>query len=115
MMRTHFLAFAISPFLAVFVAMQTAAPLPGEPGAEMATQVKDAHDFVMAVAESMPKWDADYVGRFERAEIALVKSDILICNQDTDVDDFMIDVQQLRIDDAALVALDDALQKEHVI
>lgn len=82
---------------------------------DTAKQLKEARDYMMYVAEKMPEWDADYVGRFERKEIETVKSDIFAASQAPSVDDFLIDIQQLRDDAAALIALDEALNKERVI
>ena len=76
---------------------------------------KDAHDFMMGVAEKMPLWDADKLGQFERREIAAVKEDIMAAEQASDPDDFLIDIQKLHDDVDILQALDDSLNHERVI
>lgn len=38
--------------------------------------VREAKGYVVDVKSRMPLWDADYVGQFEREEIARVKADI---------------------------------------
>ncbi len=42
----------------------------------------EARDYVVAVADKMPLWDADDISRYERAEIATVKADICMAQQE---------------------------------
>jgi len=81
------------------------------PDAEMA----DAHEFVGTVAGKMPMWDADEISRYERVEIATVKADIAMAQQDEATDTFLADVSKLRDDWDLLVALDEMLKKESLI
>ena len=79
-------------------------------------EISDAKEFVGAVADKMPLWDADAISRYERVEIATVKADIAMAQQDrrkrlTSSDD----VTKLHDDWDALVALDEMLKKESLI
>ena len=49
----------------------------GVPDAE----ISEAKDYVLAVADKMPLWDADAISRYERVEIATVKADIAMAQQ----------------------------------
>ena len=51
--------------------------MPVLPDAEIA----EAKDFVVAVADKMPLWDADAISRYELVEIATVKADIAMAQQ----------------------------------
>ncbi len=42
----------------------------------------EARDYVLAVADKMPLWDADAISRYERVEIATVKADICMAQQE---------------------------------
>ena len=44
-------------------------------------EIAEAKDFVVAVADKMPLWDADDISRYERVEIATVKADIAMAQQ----------------------------------
>ncbi len=74
--------------------------------------ISDAKEFVGAVAEKMPLWDADDISRYERAEIATVKADIAMARQEEEKAQFLDDVAKLHDDWDALVALDEMLKKE---
>jgi hypothetical protein len=76
-------------------------------------EISDAREFVGAVADKMPLWDAD--SRYERAEIATVKADIAMAQQDEEKGPLLEDVAKLHDDWNALVALDEMLKKESVI
>lgn len=75
--------------------------------------VKAAKAYVRNVAEKMPQWDADWEAPYEVNELALVKLDLMVCADDTDVPEFMDHVDVLREDAAALVALDEFIQQMH--
>ena len=45
------------------------------------TEISEAKDFVVAVADKMPLWDADAISRYELVEIATVKADIAMAQQ----------------------------------
>jgi hypothetical protein len=78
-------------------------------------EISDAKAFVAAVAEKMPMWDADAISRYECVEIATVKADIAMAEQDDEKSAFLEDVSKLHDDWDALVALDDMLKKESLI
>lgn len=86
------------------------APVP-DPDPEIA----EARDYVLAIADKMPLWDADAISRYERVEIATVKADIAMAQQEQERGPFLDYVARLRNDWDALVALDDRLKKESLI
>jgi hypothetical protein len=75
-------------------------------------EISEARDFVLAVADKMPMWDADDISRYERVEIATVKADIAMAQQTAEKGRFLEYVARLRDDWDALVALDERLKKE---
>jgi hypothetical protein len=75
-------------------------------------EISEARDFVLAVADKMPMWDADDISRYERVEIATVKADIAMAQQTVERRPFLEYVARLRDDWDALVALDERLKKE---
>src|SRR5271156_4951084 len=75
-------------------------------------EISDAKEFVGAVAGKMPLWDADAISRDERVEIATVKADIAMAQQEDEKGPFLEDVAKLHDDWDALVALDEMLKKE---
>ena len=75
-------------------------------------EVAEARDYVLAVADKMPLWDADAISRYERVEIATVKADIAMAQQEQERGPFLEYVARLRDDWDALVALDERLKKE---
>ena len=75
-------------------------------------EVSEARDFVVAVADKMPLWDADAISRYERVEIATVKADIAMAQQAEEKGQFLEYVAKLHDDWDALVALDEMLKKE---
>jgi hypothetical protein len=75
-------------------------------------EISEARDFVLAVADKMPLWDADDISRYERVEIATVKADIAMAQQEQEKGPFLEYVARLRDDWDALVALDERLKKE---
>jgi hypothetical protein len=79
------------------------------------TGMKEDREFVGAIAEKMPLWDADVLATYERAEIAIVKADIAMAQQSEDEAVFIEYVQKLHADWDALIALDELLRKESVI
>ena len=78
-------------------------------------EIAEARDYVLAVADKMPLWDADDISRYERVEIATVKADIAMAKQDDEKSAFFEDVTKLHDDWDALVALDEMLKKESLI
>jgi aromatic ring-opening dioxygenase catalytic subunit (LigB family) len=76
------------------------------------TEITEAKDFVVAVADKMPLWDADSISRYELVEIATVKADIAMAQQAEEKGPFLEYVGKLHIDWDALVALDEMLKKE---
>jgi hypothetical protein len=76
-------------------------------------EVTAAKEYVEKVSDKMPQWDADWEAPYERAEIAKVKLDIMVCADDGDVAEFMDHVQTLRDDADTLIALDDFIQRMH--
>jgi hypothetical protein len=70
------------------------------------------NDFVGAVADKMPMWDADGISRYERVQIAIVKADIAMARQSEETAAFLDYVSKLRADWDALVAWDEMLKKE---
>lgn len=76
-------------------------------------EVAAEKDYVRAVDEKMPQWDADWEAPYEAAEIARVKLDLMVCGDDTDVAEFMDHAQTLREDADKLVALDAFIQMMH--
>jgi hypothetical protein len=78
--------------------------------------IADAKEFVVAVADKMPLWDADAISRYERVEIATVKADIALAQQDEEKGLMLLDdVTRLHDDWDALVALDEMLKKESLL
>jgi hypothetical protein len=75
-------------------------------------EIAEARDYVLAVADKMPLWDADAISRYERVEIATVKADIAMAQQEQERGPFLEYVARLRDDWDALVALDERLKKE---
>ena len=77
--------------------------------------ISDAREFVGAVAEKMPLWDADAISRYDRVEIETVKADIAMAQQEDERGEFLEYVGKLRQDWGALVALDEMLKEEQLI
>ena len=75
-------------------------------------EIAEARDFVLAVADKMPLWDADAISFYEQVEIATVKRDIASARQAAEKGSFLEDVSRLHDDWDALVALDERLKKE---
>jgi hypothetical protein len=75
-------------------------------------EISEARDFLLAVADKMPMWDADDISRYERVEIATVKADIAMAQHTVEKGPFLEYVARLRDDWDALVALDERLMKE---
>lgn len=82
---------------------------------DFTSQVKDANEFMLGVANKMPLWDKDNLGQFERREIATVKDDILAAQGADSPNEFLHDIDHLRTDWDALNALDEVLRIERVI
>ena len=59
-------------------------------------EISEAKDFVLAVADKMPLWDADAISRYERVEIATVKADIAMARQTGERGPFLACVAKLR-------------------
>lgn len=78
-------------------------------------EIAQAREFVVAVADKMPLWDADSICRYERVEIATVKADIAMAQQEPETAAFLDDVALLRADWNALIALDELLKKEQLL
>jgi hypothetical protein len=78
-------------------------------------EISDAKEFVGAVAAKMPLWDADAISRYERVDIATVKADIAMAQQEQQKGPLLEDVTKLHDDWDALVALDEMLKKEWLI
>src|ERR1700735_1923792 len=78
-------------------------------------EISDAKEFVGAVADKMPLWDADAISRYERVEIATVKADIALAQQEEGKGRFLEDVTKLHQDWDALIALDIMLKEESLI
>jgi hypothetical protein len=78
-------------------------------------EVSEGKDFVMAVAKKMPLWDADAISQYEQVEIATVKADIVMAQEEGDAGAFLEDVTLLQHDWDALLALDEVLKKESLI
>ena len=78
-------------------------------------EIAEARDYVLALAGKMPLWDADAISRYERVEIATVKADIAMAQQEQERGAFLECVARLRDDWDALVALDERLKKELLI
>ncbi len=78
-------------------------------------EISDAREFVGAVADKMPLWDADAISRYERVEIATVKADIAMAQREVEKGPLLDDVSKLHDDWDALVALDEMLKKESLI
>ena len=78
-------------------------------------EVSEGKDFVLAVAKKMPLWDADAISEYEQIEIATVKADIAMAEEEEKPGAFMEDVALLQHDWDALLALDEILKKESVI
>ena len=78
-------------------------------------EISVAKEFVGAVADKMPLWDADDISRYERLEIATVKADIAMAQQEDEKGPLLDDVTKLHDDWDALVALDEMLKKESLI
>jgi hypothetical protein len=78
-------------------------------------EISEAKEFVGAVADKMPLWDADAISRYEGVEIATVKADIAMAQQEEEKGPLLDDVTKLHDDWNALVALDEMLKKESII
>lgn len=77
--------------------------------------IVEAKQFVGAVEEKMPQWDADEdYAKYERREIATVKADIAVARQER-IGRYFEDVNKLRDDWNKLLALDAMLQRSYVI
>ena len=75
-------------------------------------EISQAKDFVQAIADKMPLWDADAISRYERVEIATVKADIAMAQQTEEKGPFLEYVARLHDDWDVLVAWDQMLKKE---
>ena len=95
-----------------FILMGCAAhrPIAADPVPD--AEISEARDFVLAVADKMPLWDADAISRYERVEIATVKADIAMAQRTAEKGPFLEYVARLHDDWDALVALDERLKKE---
>jgi hypothetical protein len=101
---------------ALFLILQGCAahrPIPVEPMPD--PEMAEARDYVLAVADKMPLWDADDISRYERVEIATVKADIAMAQQQQERSSFLEYVARLSDDWDSLVALDERLKKESLI
>jgi hypothetical protein len=78
-------------------------------------EISEGQDFVAAVTDKMPLWDADSLAKYEQAEIATVKADVAIAQHPADNHAFLEAVTRLRHDWEALLALDKMLKKESLI
>ena len=90
---------------------------PGLPIGAMAPDpmLVEAKQFVGAVEEKMPQWDADEdFAKYESEAIATVKADIAIARQERH-GRYFEDVDKLREDWNKLLALDEMLQRSYVI
>ena len=76
------------------------------------TDISEARDYVLAIADKMPLWDADPICRYEQVEIAMVKADIAMAQRTAERDILLEYAGRLRDDWDALVALDERLKKE---
>ncbi len=73
-------------------------------------EATSARDFVQAIAEKMPQWDADEKYAFyEQNELKQVKRDLIAAKEATSNVELLIRVSKLHEDWDALVALDDLL------
>jgi hypothetical protein len=75
-------------------------------------EIVEAKEFVGAVSDKMPAWDADGIARYERVEIATVKADIAMAQQEDGKDGYLTYVTKLHQDWEALIALDERLKVE---
>ena len=107
-LRVSCLIHGLAFLLLVGCAAHRPVPVPVLPDAEIA----EAKDFVVAVADKMPLWDADAISRYELVEIATVKADIAMAQQTEERAPFLAYVARLHDDWDALVALDEMLKKE---
>ena len=78
-------------------------------------EVAEGKDFVVAVAGKMPLWDADAISIYEREQIATVKADIAMAQQQDGRSAFLDYVTRLHQDWDALIALDETLKEEQLI
>jgi hypothetical protein len=78
------------------------------------SEISEGKDFVAAVADKMPLWDADAISMYERVEIATVKADIAMSLEEDDKGRFLEDVAKLHQDWSALIALDEMLKEERL-
>jgi hypothetical protein len=76
-------------------------------------EVAAEKDYVRAVNEKMPQWDADWEAPYEVDEIAKVKLDLMVCGDDTDVAEFMDHVKTLHDDADKLIAVDEFIKRMH--
>ena len=76
-LRVSCLIHGLAFLLLVGCAAHRPVPVPVLPDAE----ISEAKDFVVAVADKMPLWDADAISRYELVEIATVKADIAMAKQ----------------------------------
>lgn len=74
-----------------------------------------AHVVLRTIIQSLPYWEADSLGRYERAEIAAVRFDIKACEMAATPDDFFIDYEKFKGDLGALLVLDASLDNGTVI
>src|SRR5258708_39065424 len=77
-------------------------------------EISEAKDFVVAVADKMPLWEADAISRYELVEIATVKADIAMAQQTEERGPFLAYVARLHDEWDALVALDEWLRRESI-
>jgi hypothetical protein len=107
-LRVSCLIHGVLLLLALGCAAHLPVTAPHVPDAEIA----EARAFVAGVADKMPLWDADAISRYERVEIATVKADIAMAQQDQEEGRFLEDVSKLHQDWNTLLALDELLKKE---
>jgi len=100
--------------LLLLLALGCAAHRPVLPSLVPDPELADARAFVVGVAGKMPLWDADAISRYERVEIARVKADIAMAQQEDGQDSFLDCVTKLHDDWNALIALDERLKQESI-
>jgi hypothetical protein len=75
--------------------------------------VEDARASAQNIEDALPIYIKDEgMARLERVEIAAVQADAAIVDGEKDPDRFISEVEKLKADWSALVALDEILQKE---
>jgi hypothetical protein len=107
--KTLTISFALHMALVLLVGCTVRKPITVNPVADQ--QLSEAREFVLAVEDKMPLWDADKIAPYEKVQIAIVKADIAMAKASDSRDELLQWTTKLHRDWDELVALDESLKR----